>query len=708
MEFTKLSTAAVLLSAFGIVAGATAQTSDEDQLRAAAPPSLRSPTVTVPQPTTAELGVYVADFNVAKQLGKALFWDMQIGSDGVTACATCHFQAGADSRSINQLNPGADGKWYVGPNLPLQASHFPLRRLSETTDRGSTPAVDVNDVVASQGVFNSDFKNVNPGNGTEQVKRPLDPVFSVNGINVRRVEPRHAPSVINAVFNYRNFWDGRAQNEFNGVDNWGDRNPNARVYKATTNNAPPEPVKVRLVNSSLASQAVAPILSTIEMSAAGRSAADIGSKLNQVRGKKVSLMRPLGMQVVHPNDSVLGSLSRPGQPGLNVDSYETLIRQAFRREWWDSNYTLRVNDDGTVTVLNKKNDSNKDNEYRLIEYNFSLFFGLALQIYQATLVADDTPYDRWLRGEPNALAPPLDKDKVLAGLRAFLSQDKVLANGTKLTGQGARCINCHAGPALTDASTMTISTATVRRAREGQDIDRGFNNIGVRSTLEDRGVGGTDPFGNPLSATALCRQDPSKPNCPVSGTAFIAVDGAFKVPGLRNVELTAPYFHNGGYYNLEDVINFYNRGGDYGCDKARTALLAAQEAANPGKFFRCSDVVVPAGTPPAQPLFAADGVTEIRPLGIPAVNAPASEQGLTADEKAGLLAFLKALTDERVLYRKAPFDHPQLFIPNGQLDDNITIVEDKSNKGQAMDRVREVPAVGAEGGAPLPRFLEYR
>ena len=29
-------------------------------------------------------------------LGKALFWDMQVGSDGIQACASCHFHAGAD------------------------------------------------------------------------------------------------------------------------------------------------------------------------------------------------------------------------------------------------------------------------------------------------------------------------------------------------------------------------------------------------------------------------------------------------------------------------------------------------------------------------------------------------------------------------------------------------------------------------------------
>jgi cytochrome c peroxidase len=41
----------------------------------------------------------------ALALGKALFWDVNAGSDG-NSCASCHFHAGADPRLKNQLNPG--------------------------------------------------------------------------------------------------------------------------------------------------------------------------------------------------------------------------------------------------------------------------------------------------------------------------------------------------------------------------------------------------------------------------------------------------------------------------------------------------------------------------------------------------------------------------------------------------------------------------
>ena len=41
-----------------------------------------------------------------------------------------------------------------------------------------------------------------------------------------------------------------------------------------------------------------------------------------------------------------------------------------------------------------------ENEYALIQYNFSLFFGIAIQLYEATLVSDDTPWDRFRREHP--------------------------------------------------------------------------------------------------------------------------------------------------------------------------------------------------------------------------------------------------------------------------------------------------------------------
>ena len=47
-------------------------------------------------PLEADLSEFVKSKKRLVQLGKAFFWDMQVGSDGRTACATCHFHAGVD------------------------------------------------------------------------------------------------------------------------------------------------------------------------------------------------------------------------------------------------------------------------------------------------------------------------------------------------------------------------------------------------------------------------------------------------------------------------------------------------------------------------------------------------------------------------------------------------------------------------------------
>src|SRR5215212_7805865 len=94
--------AALATGLLGAIAVATAQTSVLLVFDTAPPASLS----TVPVSEPPNLSDFVADKAAAIRLGKALFWDMQIGSDGATACASCHFSAGADSRSKNQLSPG--------------------------------------------------------------------------------------------------------------------------------------------------------------------------------------------------------------------------------------------------------------------------------------------------------------------------------------------------------------------------------------------------------------------------------------------------------------------------------------------------------------------------------------------------------------------------------------------------------------------------
>jgi cytochrome c peroxidase len=616
-------------------------------------------------PAPSNLDDFVKDPVMARALGKALFWDMQVGSDGVQACASCHFRAGADPRSKNQVSPGlrhateADLSYSIGagPNHQLEASDFPLTRLLAPGVRGGLDAAtDSNDAVSSQGVHHL-------GDGSDPQG------FRVGSANTRRVEPRNTPSVINAVFNHRQFWDGRAENVFNGVNHLGQRDPAARVLRADDPRKPVE-VRVELVNASLASQAVAPIVSDLEMAAPGRSHLDVGRQLARGKrnlGKRVARVRPLAKQKVSPTDSVLGRLSRWPKAGLSVASYDRMIKAAFHEKWWRSRKLIRVNADGSKTLMARKDgecdDDCNENEYTLIQYNFALFFGISVQLYEATLVSDDTPWDRFRRENP----APTDADlnpwrnaspnhiSRLALFGAHLFNDRTRGP------LNIRCSNCHEQNELTDASVRRIAAALNGpvRNRDGNVIDKGFNNIGIRPTGDDLGVGASDAFG-PVSFTR--RLFPDAPPAAFDGAAVtkgFGVQGAFKIPSLRNVALTAPYFHNGDALTLREVVELYSRGGN------------------------------------VAPIQELDG-TPIEPLGVPA---------LSSDEIDAIVAFLETLTDERVLHRRAPFDHPQIFVPNGHPGDSSS-TPDADGDGLADDVMVGIPAVGAAGGDPLPGFLE--
>jgi cytochrome c peroxidase len=544
-----------------------------------------APLSSVAVPSPSNLNQFVRDNVSAVKLGKALFWDMQAGSDGRQACATCHFNAGADNRSRNQLNPRGGSFEFGGPNSQLSAADFPVHNGT---------------VVGSQGVIPAHFNGVTGGDPIDgQLDDPLDSAFNLGGVNVRRATGRNTPSAINAVFNFRNFWDGRAQNDFNGVNPFGNRDVNATVGRANGSGGVDHVAltgPLSLTNASLASQAVGPPGNPVEMSADGRSLSDIGQKLLG--------LKPLGTQKVSSTDSVLGGLAAGGR-GLDT-SYADLIRQAFKPEWWDSSQTLAAN----------------GRNYNLMQYNFALFWGLAIQAYESTLVSDQTPMDKFLAGDASAMSAAAQ-----TGMGIF-------------QGKGG-CITCHSGAETTSASVSNVTANGITDA-DGPH-DQGFENIGVRPTAADPGNAGTDPFGAPLSATLL------------AGTPTTMVGGTFKVPSLRNVALTAPYFHNGSRATLRQVVDFYSDGGDF---------------ANPEKS------------------------NEIKPL------------GLSDQEKTDLVSFLESLTDPRVRDQSAPFDHPQLFVAAGhQTNSNGTL---KIEDGRAQDCFLEVPATGAAGGAALPAFLDFK
>src|SRR5215468_4874384 len=295
----------------------------------------------VPQPT----GGHIVDQAAAVRLGKALFWDVQTGGDGHTACASCHFLAGADDRRLNTLSPGPDGGFASGGVTGPGQMFAPSNLIND-------------DRVGSQGVAAAVFSAIDP-DPTHAADLCVANPGTLFGTQ-RQVTGRNAPTVVGAVFFRDAFWDGRANHTFNGIDPFGQTGNAGGVLAAVGNGA-------------LASQAVGPANNGVEMSCGGRGfngPGGLGTKL---------LARPaLQLQQVATTDSVLGGLANPAGPGLVCGgapcSYGDLIRAAFGDALADA-----------------------------AEANFSLIWGEAVQAYEASLIPDQTPLDLYLAGNTGAL-----------------------------------------------------------------------------------------------------------------------------------------------------------------------------------------------------------------------------------------------------------------------------------------------------------------
>jgi len=158
----------------------------------------------------------------------------------------------------------------------------------------------------------------------------------------------------------------------------------------------------------------------------------------------------------------------------------------------------------------------------------------AIARYERTLETSNTPFDEFMQGDEKAISESAKR-------------------GQLIFNEKGKCFDCHFGPDFT-----------------GDD----FKNIGLYNgkELNDKG-----------------RYDVTKDTNDI---------GKFKVPGLRNISITAPYMHNGMFKSLEDVIEYY---------------------VSPQKFVKGS--------------INADSTILNPPL-------------LTNNEKSDLLEFLKVLTDK--------------------------------------------------------------
>jgi len=198
----------------------------------------------------------------------------------------------------------------------------------------------------------------------------------------------------------------------------------------------------------------------------------------------------------------------------------------------------------------------------------------AIAAFERTLISNNSPFDKYAAGQFDALTAQQRR-----GLNLFRSA-------------ATRCFECHAAPTFSNDNFFVTGVPDL----EGQAHDAG------RAAIASDGN-----------------------------------DGAFKSPTLRNVALSAPYMHNGAFATLEEVVDFYAKGG--GVDQG----------------FKVDRQIVP---------FE-----------------------LSAQEKEDLVAFLYALTDESAL-----LEVPK-SVPSG-----LPVVEQFPNP--AREVVKQVNVEVTESGVP--------
>ena len=159
--------------------------------------------------------------------------------------------------------------------------------------------------------------------------------------------------------------------------------------------------------------------------------------------------------------------------------------------------------------------------------------GKFLAAYERTLQPKPSRFDRYVEELEAGRASTALTPGEIAGLKVFLSPE-------------ARCTQCHNGPLFTNQGFHNIGTATL----DGDQPDFG-RAMGLRSLAYDR---------------FNCRSRFSDNQQACGGLVYAKPDGhdglltgAFKVPSLRNVALTAPYMHDGSWPTLESVIEHYRK-----------------------------------------------------------------------------------------------------------------------------------------------------
>jgi cytochrome c peroxidase len=191
--------------------------------------------------------------------------------------------------------------------------------------------------------------------------------------------------------------------------------------------------------------------------------------------------------------------------------------------------------------------------------------GKALAAFERTLVTGHAPFDRYMEGDLQAMS-----ESAVRGLELF-------------TGK-ARCILCHHGPNFTDSQFHNLGVPDVPLLAHPL-VQAALRFDAKRMHIQEYAQVRED-----LGRYLVTKQEQDK--------------GAFKTPTLRNVAQRDPYMHNGAFQSLEEIIDFYNRGGGTVLGKSpliQPLELSTQEKGDLLVFLQALTGELPIMTPAESP-----------------------------------------------------------------------------------------------------------
>lgn len=244
-----------------------------------------------------------------------------------------------------------------------------------------------------------------------------------------------------------------------------------------------------------------------------------------------------------------GDLSR-GYPGaLHWRNAQTIINAAYLQKlfWAGESKSLEKQANSAITGNLAGNGDPIMIEERLTQCpdyvdRFKSVFGTpqplytdvlrAISTYERTLVQRDTPFDRYMNGESGAIS-----DQAKRGLTLFQGK--------------ASCVQCHNGPYFSDQDYHSLGVPD----NEVFEYDP-LRQVALRYQHYSRGV--------PEEVYRSARTDLGL----YYTTKREADKGKFRTHSLRYLVYSPPYMHNGVFFTLEEVIDFYNDGGGEGPNKS--------------------------------------------------------------------------------------------------------------------------------------------